>query len=158
MLSACRVFVRHAHVLKGEFGKPIAIKVGDYAEMERSFSSEDVESFAKLSGDHNPIHLSDDAAAKFKFGRRIVHGIVTGSLFGTIFGTQVPGSIYVNQTLSFRAPVFLDEKVRARVEVINVRETKRLVVCKTTCHKLDGTLVVEGEACVLVPNLTQTPQ
>lgn len=92
------------------------MKVGDAAELQKRFSEKDVQLFSTLSEDRNPIHLDESYASSTRFGRRIVHGMLTSSLFSAILGTKLPGkgSIYMSQNLSFKAPIFLDELVTAR--------------------------------------------
>eukprot|EP01052_Picozoa_sp_SAG31_P014811 SAG31_NODE_932_length_10913_cov_3.933235_12_plen_149_part_00 len=71
----------------------------------RAFSAADVQTFANVSGDHNPVHLDEDFAAQTVFKRTIVHGILTASMFSALFATHLPGSIYLSQQLKFIAPV-----------------------------------------------------
>lgn len=73
------------------------------------------------------------------------------SLFGTIFGASIPGAIYLSQNLEFKKPVFVDETISAKIEVVAVREKPHIVTCKTTVVKTDGTIAVQGEAAVLLP-------
>ena len=86
--------------------KKAEIFVGAKAQLIRRFSREDVELFAKISGDHNPLHLSQEFASKSMFAKPVVHGLLVASLFSAIFGTKFPGegSIYLSQTLRFEAP------------------------------------------------------
>lgn len=127
-------------------------QVGEAAELTRAFSEADVLAFAELSGDANPVHIDAEAAAQSRFGQRVVHGMLTASLFSTLLGTRLPGpgSVYVSQNLRFVAPVFLGEGLTARVEVVRVREDKPLVTLSTRCVKADGTLAIEGEAVIFV--------
>jgi 3-hydroxybutyryl-CoA dehydratase len=129
------------------------IDIGDKATFNKTFSPQDVAVFADLSGDHNPIHLDEEFAAKTRFGHRITHGMLTASLISTVLGNQLPGpgSIYLSQTLQFRAPVYIGDTVTATVEVLAVREDKRIVTLKTTCTNQASEVVIEGEAVLLVP-------
>jgi acyl dehydratase len=132
----------------------VEIKIGDEAHLIRSYSSDDVIQFGELSGDCNPVHIDERAASHSRFGQRVVHGILTSSLFSTIFGMRIPGCIYLNQTLKFTAPVYLNESIRATVKVTDIRQSRRIVTCETTAIKEhDGTLVITGNAQVLIPNL-----
>ena len=127
-------------------------QVGEFAELTRAFNDADVLAFARLSGDVNPVHLDAKAAAQSRFGQRVVHGMLTASLFSTLLGTRLPGpgTVYVSQNLRFLAPVFLDERLTARVEIVQVRADKPLVTLSTRCFKDDGALVIDGEAMVFV--------
>jgi 3-hydroxybutyryl-CoA dehydratase len=82
------------------------LSVGMTETLEKTVSSNDVVGFAELTGDRNPIHLSEHFAAKTSFGRRIAHGLYTASLISAVLGTRLPGpgAVYVSQTLNFRAP------------------------------------------------------
>ena len=163
------------------FGPGKAVVKADFAELSRKFLASDVQQFAALSGDHNPVHLDEGFAATTKFRRCIVHGMLYSSLFSTIFATRVPGVIYVAQSLKFTAPVFVGDAVTARfvalipaacllqalmmmmmmhlpccsVEVIDVKQ--RFVTCKTTVTNAsnNGTVVVDGEATVMLPKLDE---
>ena len=129
------------------------VKVGDSVSVTRAFSAVDVEAFAALSGDNNPVHLDAEFAATTQFGQRVCHGALVTSLFSTLLGTQLPGegSIYVSQNSQFRAPVFLDEEVTASVEVTEINEKRAMVTLKTTVVNAGGKVVVKGEAVMFLP-------
>lgn len=129
------------------------LQIGSKASRTRTISAEDVETFARISGDSNPVHLDDDYAATTPFGRRIVHGMLTASLISALLANDLPGpgSIYLSQTLTFKAPVFLDDTITATAEVTAYRESRRIATLRTTCHNQDGKLVLEGEAVVIAP-------
>ena len=100
---------------------------------EFSFSQEQINHFAELSGDKNPIHIDADYAAKTSFGRTIVHGVFTISVFSQIIGMEFPGegTIYLGQDLDFKRPVFPDQTYTARLEVMEVIEGKHIASIKT---------------------------
>jgi 3-hydroxybutyryl-CoA dehydratase len=124
--------------------------VGARATRVRTFTDADIVRFAEVSGDRNPVHLDDAYAARSPFGRRVAHGFLTGSLISAVIGMDLPGpgSIYLGQTLKFLAPVYIGDTVTVSVEVIGVREEKRLVTLRTDCTNQDGKLVLTGEATV----------
>lgn len=128
------------------------LKVGDSASLSKVFTEEDVRQYAGLSTDTNPIHLDKDFAAASVFGRRIVHGMLTAGLFSGLIGVELPGegSIYLGQSLSFKGPVPIGEKVTASVEVVKIREDKPIVTLRTLCVNSEGQVVVDGEAVVKV--------
>ncbi len=130
------------------------ISVGDSATLTKTFRDEDVRTFAELSGDNNPIHLDDEYAAGTRFGRRLVHGILTSGLISAILGTQLPGpgSIYIKQTINFRAPVYIGEAITATVTAKKIRDDKPIATFETVCKKKDGTVVIDGEAVLLLPS------
>ena len=128
------------------------LQVGMRETLLRTVMETTVNQFAEVSGDVNPIHLSDDYAATTRFGQRIAHGMFTASLISAVIGTRLPGpgAVYLSQTLRFLAPVRIGEVVAAVVEVAEMVEKGRRV--RLECHCLvDGKPVLEGEAWVMVP-------
>ncbi|MCB9135421.1 MAG: MaoC family dehydratase [Anaerolineales bacterium] len=126
---------------------------GQKTTLTKTFTEADVIAFADASGDHNPVHLDETYAQTTRFGKRIAHGMLVAGLISAVLGTQLPGpgTIYLGQELSFKAPVFLGDTITAVVEVANVREGKPIATLTTNCYNQDGTLVIEGKATVLVP-------
>src|SRR5438552_17059951 len=124
--------------------------VGARATRVRTITDADIVRFAEVSGDRNPVHLDDANAARSPFGQRIAHGFLTGSMISAVIVMELPGpgSIYLGQTLKFLAPVHIGDTVTVSVEVIGVREEKRLVTLRTDCTNQNGTLVITGEATV----------
>ncbi len=131
----------------------MALTVGMTASRTRTVTAQDIELFAQVSGDTNPVHLDDAYAANTQFGKRIAHGMYTVSIISAILGNDLPGegTIYLGQNTKFKAPVFVGDTITATVELINYREDKRIATFKTTATNQDGVLVVEGEAVVLAP-------
>jgi enoyl-CoA hydratase len=119
---------------------------------------DDVQSFAALSGDANPIHLDPEFARQSIFGRPIVHGLFTTSLFSRLLGEELPGpgTIYLGQSLSFVRPVYVGDEVTASVEVTNIRQDKPIVTLRTIVTTNDG-IAVDGEAVVKVPGPVSPP-
>ncbi|GIW16244.1 MAG: (R)-specific enoyl-CoA hydratase [Tepidiforma sp.] len=130
------------------------ISIGDSASFSKTISESDVYLFAGITGDLNPAHVDAVSAARGMFRQRIAHGMLTGSFISTVLAMQLPGpgSIYVSQTLNFRAPVFFGDTLTARVEAIEKLEQRRWVKFKTTVTNQDGKTVVEGEAVVIPPS------
>jgi 3-hydroxybutyryl-CoA dehydratase len=128
------------------------LRVGMRETYSRHVTSEDVIAFAEVSGDRNPIHLSDEFAAKTPFKTRIAHGIYTASLISAVIGTRLPGpgAIYMTQSLRFFAPVRIGDTVDASVEIVELSEKGRRVTLACQC-KVGYTFVMEGEAVVKVP-------
>ena len=129
-----------------------AIKTGDQASLSKTYTEEDVRDFSELSLDKNPLHLDPDYAAVSIFGKQIVHGMLVASLFSAILGNMLPGegSIYLGQTLNFRAPIYLGDRITATVEVLKIRPDKPIVTLMTTAVNEEGTVVIDGEAVVKV--------
>ena len=130
------------------------LAVGMTATYERVVSIADIEAFAAVSGDHNPVHLDDAYAKTTRFKGRIAHGLLGASFISTVLASKLPGpgTVYLGQTLAFKAPVRPGDTLEARAIVIEIRHEKKQVVLKTEC-RVGETVVIDGEATVLV---TQT--
>ena len=130
-----------------------ALAVGMTAELERTVTAADIDDFARITGDTNPVHVDESAARASRFGQRIAHGMLTAGLVSAVLGTRLPGpgAIYMGQTLRFTRPVPVGSTVTARAEVIELIPEKRRVRLATTCIDQDGETVLEGEAMLLVP-------
>ena len=127
------------------------VAVGDVAEVVYTVTSEMIREFVTASGDENPIHSDAGFAAGTRFGRVIAPGMLTGSFVSSVIGTRLPGpgTIYLSQNFRFLRPVFVADRVTARVEVVErVTERNRLRL-RTTCVNQAGELLLEGEAWVL---------
>ncbi|HYF75128.1 MAG TPA: MaoC family dehydratase [Candidatus Nitrosocosmicus sp.] len=134
-------------------GKTYAeINVGDKASFQKTISEADVYMFAGVTGDMNPAHINHEAMKDTKFGGRIVHGMLTAGLVSAVLGMHLPGpgTIYLSQQLTFKAPVKIGETVKAVAEVVEKLEKGRVRI-KTTCYNQDGAEVLDGEALVIAP-------
>ncbi|MGI6377860.1 MaoC family dehydratase [bacterium] len=127
------------------------LKIGMKDSMARTVTAEDVEMFAKVSGDCNPVHLDEAFAAKSMFGRRIAHGIISAGYISAVLGNQLPGqgTIYLGQSLKFLKPVYLGDTITTTVEIIAANEEKHIYTLKTECVNQLGKVVTTGEATVL---------
>ena len=127
------------------------LELGAKASRNQTITDEIIQAFADLTGDHNPLHLDNSYAAGTRFGRRIAHGMLAASLISATLANDLPGpgTVYLSQSLQFKAPVYPGDTVTATVEVKALRPGKPLVTLATTCAKQDGTVVLEGEAVVL---------
>jgi acyl dehydratase len=130
----------------------MTFKVGDTAEITRTIEQADVQAFADLTGDHNPIHVDESFAKTTRFGRRIAHGMLTASLISSVLASKLPGegSVYLGQTLQFVAPVFPGDEITARVTVREIREDKPILKLETLCLNQRGDVVIRGEATVYI--------
>ena len=128
------------------------IHVGDKASFEKTVSETDVYMYAGITGDLNPAHINEEAMKNSKFGGRIAHGMLTAGFISAVLGMQLPGpgTIYLSQQLSFKAPVRIGDTVKAEVVVVEKME-KGKVRLSTNCYLQDGTMVIEGEALALAP-------
>ena len=129
------------------------IEIGMSASFGKTITDADISMFAGVSGDTCPIHLNEDFAKYTRFGTRIAHGFVSASLLSTLVGCRLPGpgSLYVNQQINFRAPVFLGDTVTARAVVRKLIPEKNFVEMDMTCE-VDGKIVVDGLATTWVPS------
>jgi len=129
------------------------LEVGQEFKHEFSFNRMDVETFAEVSGDKNPIHLDDEYASKTIFKRRIVHGFLGASIFSKVFGMLFPGegTIYLSQTLKFMAPMYEDETYSATFKVLEVQAEKHKAKIETNLIDSAGKVVTTGEATVMNP-------
>ena len=124
--------------------------IGARATLNRTFTRQDVETFATLSGDRNPLHFDADFAARTAPGRLIVHGGLTTALFNALVAEQLPGpgSVFLHQVWDYPAAVGIGEEVIAEVEVIEARTDKPVTRLRCTARLVDGTEVLRGEAVV----------
>lgn len=129
------------------------IELGDIVEAKHTVSEEDVRLFAQVSGDHNPLHMDEEYAAKTQFGGRIAHGALTASYISALLGNDMPGpgSIFTGLELRFRRPVRIGDEVTARAEVIELNPRGCRVALKVSCS-VGGKPVVSGTAHVVAPS------
>ena len=125
--------------------------IGDSAEVTKTIEQTDIDAFADLTGDHNPVHVDEEFAKTSRFGRRIAHGMLTASLISSVLANKLPGegSVYLGQTLKFVAPVFPGDEITARVTVKEIREDKPILKLETICVNQRDEIVIRGEATVL---------
>ena len=126
------------------------LQLGQTASVGKTITEADILMFAAVSTDTNPVHLDAEAAAKSVFKERVAHGMLSAGLISAVLGTRLPGAgtIYMGQTLRFRAPVKIGDTVTATVEVTGLDAEKKRATLKTTCT-VGGKVVIEGEATVL---------
>jgi 3-hydroxybutyryl-CoA dehydratase len=129
------------------------LSVGMTESLSKTIASSDVVGFAEVTGDRNPIHLSEHFAAKTPFGTRIAHGLYTASLISAVLGTRLPGpgAVYISQTLNFRAPVKIGDTVEVTVTVAELEPKRRRARLACACM-VGGEVVLDGEALVKVPS------
>ncbi|SHG92494.1 3-hydroxybutyryl-CoA dehydratase [Cognatiyoonia sediminum] len=129
------------------------IEIGMVRSLRKEVTDRDIELFAEVSTDRNPVHLDESYAQDTIFGGRIAHGMLTAGLISAVIGEQLPGhgTVYMGQSLKFLAPVRPGDVVLAEVEVIDIDYPKRRVRMETRCL-VDGKKVLLGEATVLAPS------
>jgi 3-hydroxybutyryl-CoA dehydratase len=128
------------------------LEIGQEASMSRVVTEADIVAYAALSGDYNPVHLDAEYAAKTIFKERIAHGILSAGYISAIFGMKLPGpgAIYVSQTLNFKGPVKIDDRVETIVRLVELIPEKKRARFECLCT-VAGKPVLTGEAVLMVP-------
>ncbi|MDN9009515.1 MaoC family dehydratase [Brevibacillus laterosporus] len=131
----------------------MSFKIGQSASFSRTMTETDFVMFAGLSGDYNPIHVDKEYAGDTRFGQRISHGLLTASLLSRLLGMHLPGkgSVYKDQTLQFKAPVFIGDTITATATVKEFNEARRMLTLVTECTNQHGIVVLTGIAIMVVP-------
>lgn len=127
------------------------IEIGQSASMERVITETDIEAFAALTGDENPLHLDEQFAKATRFKARIAHGFLVASMISAILGNVLPGAgtIYLSQTLKFERPAYIGDTIRAQVQVAE-KIPRNAIRLTTQCVNQHNQTVLSGEAVVLV--------
>jgi 3-hydroxybutyryl-CoA dehydratase len=129
-----------------------ALTEGQTDAMTREVTEEDLQRFAVVSGDNNPLHLDEEFAAGTEFGGRIAHGMFAGALISAALATRLPGpgTVYLSQNLAFRRPVRIGDTLTVRLEVAEKRRRGRVLIHCQVLNQ-DDVEVVRGEAEVIAP-------
>lgn len=129
------------------------LEVGMAHETVHTVTDADIQAFAAVSGDHNPLHTDEEFAKTTLFGRRIAHGALTASYISAILGNDLPGpgAIFTHLNMRFRRPVYVGTQVTVRVEVAEKVDRGNRVTMKVACL-VDGKPVISGEAGVVAPS------
>lgn len=128
-------------------------RVGDRAEFEKTVTAEDIEAFARVTGDTNPLHRDAAYAAKTRFKEPIAHGMLSAGYISAVLGTKLAPSccaVYVSQSLRFLRPVKIGDTIKAVAQVKGIEPEKRMYTIETDCFNQNGEPVVKGEAVVLL--------
>ena len=125
-------------------------RVGARATWTRTFTAEDVESYARITGDRNPLHFDPAYAASTRLGGLVVHGGLTAGLFNALVAQELPGpgSVFMHQEWDYPAPVRIGQRVTAEAEVIEARADKPITRLRCVARLDDGTEVLRGESLV----------
>jgi len=135
-------------------GKSIdELNIGDFEIFQKTISESDVYLYAGITGDFNPAHLNDQAAKETIFKGRIAHGLLTAGLISAVLGTKLPGpgTIYLDQSLSFKKPVYFGDTITAKVTITEKINDKNIVFCETICLNQKDQVVLTGIAKVMPP-------
>jgi len=130
------------------------IEIGMSASLRRSVREADLEAFAGITGDYNPVHMDAAFASETMFKERISHGMLTASYMSAVLGMKLPGpgAIYISQTLNFRRPVKIGDTITATASVLELFGARNRVRFLCNCVNQAGKAVVEGEAIMMVPS------
>mgnify|MGYP000939899133 FL=1 len=127
------------------------LTIGMESSYQKTITETDIDAFAALTGDTNPVHLDSEYAATTPFKARIAHGMLSVGLISTVLGTQLPGPgcIYLEQQIKFKAPVFIGDTLVATVTVADINQRRGRVSLKTQCF-VNTKLVADGTASMMV--------
>ena len=132
------------------------LSVGQTAQLSKTITEDDIERFVKITGDVNPLHIDEQFAKRTFFKKRVVHGMLTASLFSTLVGMYLPGigAIYRSQTLEFLRPVYVGDTVTASLEITKIDPEKEIIEIDAFIRNQEGAMVVKGKATAsLIRNL-----
>jgi acyl dehydratase len=125
-------------------------QVGTRATWSRTFTADDVEAYARITGDRNPLHFDEGFASRTRLGRLVVQGGLTTGLFNALVAMRLPGSgsVFLHQEWDYPAPVFVGDTVTAEAEVVEARSDKPITRLRCVARRDDGTEVLRGDCLV----------
>lgn len=128
------------------------LTIGQRITFSQKIDESLINDFAKISGDFNLLHMNDGYASKTNFGKRVCHGMLLASFFSKLIGMYLPGknSLYFSQSLNFRNPCFIDDSITITGEIIEKKNSIKLVTMKTTIHNQFEKCLIDGIAKVIV--------
>ncbi len=126
--------------------------IGQKSTFSQKIDDSLLNDFAKISGDFNPLHMSDEYASSTNFGKRVCHGMLLASFFSQLVGMYLPGknSLYFSQSLNFRNPCFINDKVTIEGEIVEKKSSTKMITIKTTIYNQSKKCIIDGMAKVIV--------
>ena len=126
---------------------PLGLKVGQRARRTQTVTAREVELYAQITGDRNPLHFDAAFAARTRFGRLVAQGGIASGMLNALVAMDLPGpgTVFMSQTLSYKAPTYLGDTLTAEVEVVSLKPDKPVCQLRATITNQDGTVVLEGE-------------
>ena len=126
---------------------PLGLEMGQRARRTKTVSARDVELYAEMTGDRNPLHFDADFAGRTRFGRLVAQGGITAGMLNALVAMDLPGpgTVFMSQSLRYLAPTYLGDTLTAEIEVLAVKPDKPVCQLKATITNQDGTVVLEGE-------------
>jgi 3-hydroxybutyryl-CoA dehydratase len=127
------------------------LELGDRESMTLTIGAENIEAFAKSTGDFNPLHMDQEYAESTQFGKRIAHGILLTGIVSGLLGTKLPGlgTVAREMTSKFSKPVFIGDTVTATIELVEKNEKLNMCTFKYSVVNQEGKTAVKGKAVVL---------
>ena len=126
--------------------------VGMKADITRTITESDINEFARISGDHNPIHIDNEYAKKSRYKKKIAHGLLSASFFSALFGTKLPGTgcVYTYQSLKFKRPIYVGDVVNSIIKVKSIDKKNKKIMFSTQCI-VKAKIAIDGEAEIYIP-------
>ena len=144
----------------GDLVGPLGLRVGQRAARAKTITDADLRAYAEITGDHNPLHFDDAFAAGTRFGRRVAQGGITAGMLNALVAMDLPGpgTVFMSQTLTYRAPAYVGDTLSARVEVVGLKPDKPVCQLEFTVANQHGVVLLEAEAWTytLRPDLERT--
>ncbi|XP_072136215.1 hydroxyacyl-thioester dehydratase type 2, mitochondrial-like [Mobula birostris] len=138
-------------MLHDTFHRSVHIQAGERAELTRVFTQSDVFNFAELTGDTNPLHLSEDYAKAHRFEKPVVHGILVCGLVSAVLGTKIPGCVLLSQELRFLAPLYAGEQVSAVLDITKIKRSIAWIAVSCIVNE-NKKIILKGEVKVMLPD------
>ena len=128
----------------------LGLTIGQKARRSLRLTRAEVDAYARITGDYNPLHFDERFAAATQFGRLVVHGGLTAGILNALVAENLPGpgSVFMSQSLKYVAPVFIGDTITGEVEVLSVHARKPVTQLRATVTREDGQVVLEGECWV----------
>jgi acyl dehydratase len=126
---------------------PLGLEVGQTARRTQTVTADDVELYARLTGDRNPLHFDADFAARTRFGRLVAQGGIAAGMLNALVAMDLPGpgTVFMSQSLKYLAPTYLGDTLTAQVEVLALKPDKPVCQLRATIRNQDGVTLLEGE-------------
>ena len=126
---------------------PLGLRVGQRARRIQTVTEHEVELYAQITGDRNPLHFDADFAKRTRFGRLVAQGGIASGMLNALVAMDMPGAgtVFMSQTLSYKAPTYLGDTLTAEIEVLSLKPDKPVCQLKATITNQDGTVLLEGE-------------
>jgi len=126
------------------------VQISKTFSFSRTISNEDIQRFAEITGDFNPLHMDLEYCKKTRFKERIAHGFLTASLISAAISKEFPGAVYLNQSLNFIKPVKIGDRVTALIKILSMDEKHNFLKLSTICINQNNEEVIKGNALIMI--------